>query len=65
MCICAVLVFEFHCDYIKIECGNNLRLLFTDTDSLMCEIKTGDVYINFSQDKKMFNFCNYSTKLKV
>ena len=38
--------------------------MFTDTDSLVYETKTEDVYENFNQDKKMFDFCNYSTKLK-
>ena len=28
----------------------------------MCEIKTEDVYEDFSNDKKMFDFSNYSTK---
>ena len=31
------------------------RLLFTDTDSLMYEIKTEDVYEDFSNDKEMFD----------
>ena len=35
-----VLMYEFHYDYIKNKYGNNSRLLFTDTDSLMYEIKT-------------------------
>ena len=39
-------------------------MLFTDTDSLVYETKTEDIYEDFSQDKKMFDFCNYSTKLK-
>ena len=30
-----VLMYEFHYDYIKNKYGNNPRLLFTDTDSLM------------------------------
>ena len=34
-----VLMYEFHYYYIKNKCGNNSRLLFTDTDSLMYEIK--------------------------
>ena len=38
-----VLLYEFHYDYIKNEYGNNSRLLSTDTDSLMYEIKTEDV----------------------
>ena len=30
-----VLMHKFHYDYIKNKCGNNSRLLFTDTESLM------------------------------
>ena len=44
-----VLMYEFHYDYIKNKYGNNSRLLFTDTDSLMYEIKTEDVYEDFLQ----------------
>ena len=36
----------------------------TDTDSLMYEIKTEDVYEDLSNDKDMFGFSNYSTKSK-
>ena len=43
---------------------NNSRLLFTDTDSLMYEIPTEDVYENFSKDKEIFDFSNYSAKPK-
>ena len=57
-------MYEFHYDYIKNKYGNNSRLLFTDTDSLMYEIKTEDVYEDFSNDKEMFDFSNYSTKSK-
>ena len=35
-------------------------LLFTDTDSLMYEIKTKNVYEDFSNDKEMFDVSNYS-----
>ena len=35
-----VLLYQFHYDYIKNELGNNSRLLYADTDSLMYEIKT-------------------------
>ena len=42
-----VLMYEFHYDYIKNKYGNNSKLLVSDTDSLMYEIKTEDVYKNF------------------
>ena len=57
-----ILMYEFHYDYIKNKYGNKSKLLFTDNDSLMYEIKTEDVYEHFSSDKEMFHFSNYSTK---
>ena len=44
-----LLINEFHCKYIKIKFSANL--LFTNTDSLVHEIKTDDVYENFYEDK--------------
>ena len=45
-----VLMYEFHYDCIKSK--YNSRLLFTETDSLMYEVKTEDVYKDFSNIKK-------------
>ena len=57
-------MYEF-CNYnIKNKYGNNSSLLFTDTDSLMYEIKTEDAYEDFSSAKEMLDFSNYSTKPK-
>ena len=67
MCIlemAKVLMYKFHYDYIKNEYDNKSKLLFTDTDSLMYEIKTEDAYEDFSSNKEMFDFSNYSTKSK-
>ena len=38
--------------------------LFTNTDNLIYEVKTEDVYEDFSKDKEMFDFSNYSYKSK-
>ena len=59
-----VLMYEFHYNYIKNEYDNKSKLLFTDTDSLMYEIKTVDVHEDFSSNKEMFDFSNYSTRSK-
>ena len=59
-----VLMYEFHYDYIKNKYHNKSKLSFTDTDSLMYEIKIEDVYEDFSSDKEKFDFSNYLTKLK-
>ena len=55
-----VLMYEFDYDYIKNKCDNKAKQLFTDTDSLMYVIKTEDVYEDFSSNKEMFDFSNYS-----
>ena len=56
-----VLTYEFHYDYIKNKYGNNSRLLFTHTDSLMYLVKTGNIYEDFSMDKEIFDSSSYST----
>ena len=55
---------EFYYGYIKIKYGNKLRLLFKDTGSLVYEIKTKNFYENFSKNKGVFAFGNYSSKSK-
>ena len=55
-------MYEFHYDYIKDKYVNNSKLLFTDTDTFMYEIKTEDVYEDFSSNIEMFDFSNYSIK---
>ena len=44
------LMFDFHYNYIKKKYHNKAELLFTDTDSLMYEIRTEDFYKDISQD---------------
>ena len=42
-------MYEFHYKYIKRK--YNANLLFTDTDSLVDEIKTKDIYEDFKKTK--------------
>ena len=60
-----VLTYEFLFDYNKSKYDNESKLLLTDTDSLMYEIKTEDVYEDFSSEKEMFGFIDYSTTLST
>ena len=46
------IMYEFHYNYIKKKYGDKAKLLFTDTDSLMYEIKTEDFYKDISGDVK-------------
>ena len=67
MCILAfskVLMYKLHYDYIKNKYDSKSKLLFTDTDSLLYEIKTEDVYEDFGGNKEKFDFSNYSIKSK-
>ena len=42
----------------------NAELLFTDKDSLICEIKSENVYEKFFKWKNLFDFSNYSKDSK-
>ena len=59
-----VLMHEFYYDYTKNKYDNKSKLLFTDTDSLMYEIKTEDFYEDLSSAKEIYDFNNYLTKSK-
>ena len=58
-----LLMYEFHHDYVKNKYDNKPKILFMDTDSLMCEIKTEYVYEDFSSDKNILDFSNYATTI--
>ena len=67
MCILQLskgLMYEFHYDCTKNKCDNISKVLFTDTDDLLYETKTEDVCEDYSGDKKIFDFSNYSAKSK-
>ena len=56
------IMYEFHYKYIESKFDANL--LFTDTGSLVYEIKTEDVYEDFYKDKNFFDFSDYSLNSK-
>ena len=50
-------MYDFHYDFIKKRF--HAELLFTDTDSRTCEIKSKDVYEEFLKHKYLFDFSSY------
>ena len=50
-------MYKFHYDYVR----NNYdaKLLFTDTDSLVYEINSKDVYEQCFKDRRLFDFSGY------
>jgi hypothetical protein len=53
------LMFDFHYNTMKAKYGDNIRLCFTDTDSLCYHIKTEDVYADFATMGNLFDFSEY------
>ena len=55
-----LLMYDFHYNYmLKKYDRKNIKLMFTDTDSLFYEIKTDDVYEDLLKDKELFDNSNY------
>ena len=52
-------MFDFHYNYIKAKYGDNAQLCFTDTDSLLYDIKTEDIYADMEKDSHLFDFSDY------
>ena len=43
----------------------NANLLYTDTDSLVYEVETNDVYEGFYKNKNLFDFSDYLENSKL
>ena len=48
-------MYESQYDYIKNKYDNKSKILFTDADSFIYEIKTNDVYEDFISDKEIID----------
>ena len=58
--ISRTLMHEFWYDYMKPKYGDNVKLCYMDTDSVIMHIKTEDFYIDIVDDVgKRFNTTNY------
>ena len=51
-------MYQFHYDYI-LKNFNSIKLLFTDTDSLVCKIKDDNVCDQCFKEKYLFDFSGY------
>ncbi|XP_071052135.1 uncharacterized protein [Onthophagus taurus] len=50
---------NFFYDYLKVKYGNNITLLYTDTDSLILEITTPNVYDDIKENIEFLDTSNY------
>ena len=60
--ISKTLMYDFHYGYIKKTYGINSRLLLTDTDSLIYEIKTKDIYKDMYKNKEHFDLSDITNQ---
>ena len=55
-----IVMYEFHCDYMVPKYGENLKLCYMDTDSLIYHIETEDFYADIADDiSARFNTSSY------
>ena len=54
------LMYRWHYHYVKaMYPGEKSKLLFTDTDSIVYQIKTRDLYTDMQQSSHLFDFSGY------
>ena len=56
------LMYDFYYNQIKARYGDRCQLLYTDTDSLLLEIQTEDVYKDIAEDQDLYDTSDYSKK---
>ena len=53
------LMYDWYYNKLKRKYGENCTLLYTDTDSLLVDIKTNDIYKDMSETKEDYDFSDY------
>ncbi|GFT98816.1 uncharacterized protein NPIL_213411 [Nephila pilipes] len=54
-----VLMYSFHYEYMKHRYDSKIKLMFTDTDSFIYEIKTDDFYSDMKDDLNLYDTSDY------
>ncbi|GFX78885.1 uncharacterized protein TNCV_3911741 [Trichonephila clavipes] len=57
--ISKVLMYSFHYEYMKHRYDSKVRLMYTDTDSFIYEIKTDDFYSDMKEDINLYDTSDY------
>ena len=52
-------MYDFHYNHIKKKYNDRVKLLFSDTDSLLYEIDTEDIYKDMEENKELYDFSDY------
>ena len=54
-----LVMYRFYYEYLKPKYDDRCKLLFTDTDSLCCEIETPDLYHDMDEAMDLFDTSNF------
>ena len=54
-----ILMYDFFYNHLKARYGNNCELIYTDTDSLLLNVQTEDVYKDIKGDLFLYDKSNY------
>ena len=54
-----ILTYDFFYNYLKAKYGPKCELIYTDTDSLLLNIQTEDVYKDIHEDSWLYDPSNY------
>ena len=54
------LMYDFYYNKLKRQYGEKCKLIYTDTDSLLLNIQTDDVYKDMEENKDMYDTSHYS-----
>ena len=52
-------MFDFYYWHLKANYDNSIRMLYTDTDSLIVHVETEDVYADMLLDSDLYDTSNY------
>ena len=52
-------MYDFWYNNIKVKYGNKAQLLYTDTDSLIMQVETPDIYADMWADRDNYDLCDY------
>jgi hypothetical protein len=61
--ISKMLMYEFYYDVIKNKYGDKAKLMYTDTDSFIIEIKTDDIYKDIKADIHHYDTSEYDPQI--
>ena len=52
-------MYEFWYDHLKVKYGNEIQLIYSDTDSFIIEVETDDIYKDMLEDNHLYDFSDY------